>query len=269
MSLWHAILLGAIQGLTEFLPISSDGHLVLADVLLDLPLTGRDALGFDILLHAGSLLAILLSYRLIWKNLIVNAFLGKRDAWKLIGLLIIATVPGVIAGLLFADAISELRSLRAAGLGFLVTALVLIVGERLGRRREQKEISLENIGVGRALLMGIAQAIAILPGVSRSGSTISTGRATGLARSGALDFSFLMALPIIGGAVAKTLVDALSGEVTFPIMSVSIAGLVTSFFVSILAITLLRILVVKRSLAVFAWYLLPLALIVLLMDIAG
>jgi len=269
MSLWHAILLGAIQGLTEFLPISSDGHLVLADVLLDLPLTGRDALGFDILLHAGSLLAILLAYRLTWKNLIVNALKGKRDAWKLIGILLIATIPGVIAGLLFEDAVSELRSLRAAGMGFLVTALVLIVGERLGRRRERAAIPLEDIGIGRALLMGLAQAIAILPGVSRSGTTISTGRATGLARSSALDFSFLMALPIISGAVAKTLLDAFNGEVAFPAMAVSITGLVTSFIVSILAITLLKILVVKRSLAVFAWYLLPLALIVLLMDIAG
>lgn len=269
MLLWHAIVLGVIQGFTEFLPISSDGHLVLANLLLKLPLTGRDALGFDILLHAGSLLAILISYWAIWKKLIVSALKGESDAWELIGLLAVATIPGVIAGLLFEDAVSDMRSLRAAGLGFLVTSLVLIAGERIGRRNTDDSLPLHRIGLWRAAMIGIAQAIAILPGVSRSGCTISTGRASGLARSTALDFSFLMALPIIGGAVAKTLLDALQGQVIFPAPAVSAAGLVTSFLVSLLAITLLRILVVKRSLAVFTWYLLPLGATLLLMDIAG
>ncbi len=133
MELWHAVLLGIIQGLTEFLPVSSDGHLVLADVLLSLPLEGRDALGFDILLHAGSLLAILIAYATLWKNLILDILKGKRDALVLMMLIIVATIPGVIAGLLFEDAVSNMRSLYAAGTGFLVTAAILIAGEWFGK----------------------------------------------------------------------------------------------------------------------------------------
>jgi undecaprenyl-diphosphatase len=266
MQIWHAIVLGFIQGLTEFLPISSDGHLVLADVLLDLPLEGADALGFDILLHAGSLLAILIGFFAVWKKLLLSALRGERDSWKLIALLIVATIPGVIAGLVLEDAIGNMRSLRAAGLGFLVTAAVLIVGERIGSRRHADNTDLSRIGFGRALAIGIAQAIAILPGVSRSGSTISTARALGIARTSALEFSFLMALPIIGGAVAKTMLDVFDGEVLFPAASVCITGFVTAFIVSMAAIALLKLLVVKRSLAVFAWYLLPLGVIILLID---
>ena len=266
MSLWQAIIVGIVQGVTEFLPISSDGHLVLADSLLHLPMHGRDALGFDILLHAGSLLAILIAYAAIWKRLAIDALAGKRDAWKLIGLLIIATIPGVIAGLLFEDAVGNMRSFTAAGLGFLTTGLVLVAGETIGRRKTAMTL-LSNVGWKRALLVGVAQAVAILPGVSRSGCTISTGRALGLERRTALDFSFLMALPIIGGAVAKTGLDAFKGEVLFPGTSICIAGFVTSFIVSCAAIMLLKLLVARRSLAIFSWYLIPLGLILVLRDV--
>lgn len=266
MSLFHAALLGLIQGFTEFLPVSSDGHLVLVGTLLDLPLEGRDALGFDILLHAGSLTAILIAYFGIWKKLVLSALNRERDAWIVIGLLAVATVPGVIAGLFFEDAVSGLRSLTAAGVGFLVTGTVLILGEATGRMRNASEMRMEKIGVARALLIGCAQAVAILPGVSRSGCTISTARAIGLERRTALDFSFLMALPIIGGAVAKTLLDAFDGTVVFPAPSVAFTGLVVSFVVSMAAITLLKRLVVKRSLGVFAWYVLPLGVLCILAE---
>lgn len=266
MHIWHAIVLGIIQGLTEFLPISSDGHLVVADVLLNLPLGGQDALGFDILLHAGSVLAILIVYFSVWKQLITSALAGERNAWIVIGLLVVATIPGVIAGLLLEDIVSNMRSLQAAGLGFLATALILITGERIGRKLPEKRVALHNVGVWRAVMIGCAQAVAILPGVSRSGSTISIGRALGLERTLALDLSFLMALPIIAGAVAKTLVDALRGEVLFPSLGVSLTGLVVSFIMSMCAIALLRVLVVKRSLAIFAWYLIPLGTLLVLLS---
>lgn len=269
MTIFHAALLGLVQGFTEFLPVSSDGHLVLTNLLFDIPLNGRDALGFDILLHAGSLVAILIAYFAIWKKLVLSALRGERDAWILIGLLVVATIPGVIAGLLFEDGVSELRSLRAAGIGFIVTGSVLIAGEAIGKMRNASEMRMEKIGVIRALLIGCAQAIAILPGVSRSGCTISTARALGLERRTALDFSFLMALPIIGGAVAKTLLDALQGTVAFPAAAVSVTGLAVSFVVSMAAITLLKRLVVKRSLAVFSWYVLPLGALLLIADVAG
>lgn len=265
MSIWQAIIVGIVQGITEFLPISSDGHLVLADTLLHLQ-SGRDGLGFDILLHAGSLLAILLVYRAVWFDLLLRFVRLEKNAVRMIGLLLVATVPGVVAGLVFEDAITELRSFTAAGLGFIVTGLVLIVGEEIGRRRALKNDDLASIGWSQALLIGIAQAIAILPGVSRSGSTISTGRALGLPRSAALDFSFLMAAPIVAGAVGKILIDAWQGHVVFPATPVSLTGFLTSFIVSMFAILLLKMLVVRRSLAVFSGYLFILGTILLVAD---
>lgn len=265
MQLWQSVILGIIQGLTEFLPISSDGHLVVAGLFLDLPAEGGDALGFDILLHAGSVLAILMLYFSLWREIMVSMARGDRAAWRLAGFLAIATIPGVAAGLLLDDLIGGMRSLTAAGAGFLMTAAVLVAGESIGRRRAA-DTDLHAVGVMRALLIGCAQAVAILPGVSRSGSTISIGRALGLARPAALDFSFLMALPIISGAVAKTMVDALRGEILFPPASACAAGFLASFVVSMLAIRLLKLLVVRRSLGLFAWYLVPLGAALLAID---
>ncbi len=255
MTLWQAVIIGMVQGLTEFLPVSSDGHLVLAGILLQIPLDGGDALGFDVLLHGGSLLALLLLYRRTWTALLTGAVSGTNGARRMLGMLAVGTLPGVIAGLWFQDAIGEMRSLTAAGLGFVVTGVVLIAGEAIGRGRAQQE---ERVTVPRALSIGIAQAAAILPGVSRSGSTISVGRALGMDRKAALDFSFLLAAPIIAGAVAKTLLDAWTGAVLFPPVAPSVAGFLASFAVSVLAIHLLRLLVAQRSLALFSWYLLPL-----------
>lgn len=261
MSFLQAIILGVIQGITEFLPVSSDGHLVLADYFLHVSSEGRDALGFDVLLHAGSLLALFIGYAATWKRLALSAVRMERDAWKLILFLIIATVPGAVAGLFFEDVIAgSLRSLNAAATGFLVTAAALIIGEAIGsRRRSSADQSLSKISIVHVLLMGCAQALAILPGVSRSGLTTATGRALGLHRSLALDFSFLMAVPIIGGAVAKTLLDAWMGEIAFPSASIALTGLAVSFIVSLGAIGFLRFFVGRYSLAWFAWYLLPLA----------
>lgn len=254
-----ALLLGALQGLTEFLPISSDGHLVLVSRLLGETLEGRSALGFDILLHAGSLLALLLMDRVFWWKTLSCAARGQRPALRLLGLLIIATVPAAIAGVLLEDLIADrLRTPMAAGIGFLVTAGVLWAGEEIGRYSRK---GIEGVDGPRAFLLGCAQAVAILPGVSRSACTASFARVLGLERRAAIDFSFLMAVPVIGGAVAKTALDALSGEVTFPPPSISLVGFAASFAVSLGAIVLLRRLVVRFSLAWFAVYLVPLGLL--------
>lgn len=266
MSIWQAIVVGIVQGITEFLPISSDGHLVLVDALLHLPLQGRDALGFDILLHAGSLLAILIVYRHIWIDLLLRSIRCEQRALRMVGLLVVATIPGVIAGVFYADAISALRSYTAAGFGFIATGIVLVVGEEIGKRRALRNDDLPSLGFSQVILIGIAQAIAILPGVSRSGSTMSMGRALGLPRSAALDFSFLMAAPIVAGAVAKTGVDAWQGAVVFPAFPISFVGFLTSFIVSIFAMILLKILVARRSLSVFSWYVIPLGFVLLLAD---
>lgn len=259
-----ASLLGALQGLTEFLPISSDGHLVLLSNLLGDTLSGRSALGFDILLHAGSLAALLLADRAMWWKLLTSAFRRDRASMRLLALLILATIPAAIAGLLFEDAIAgRLRTPTAAGVGFLATALLLCAGEQIGRRAKG---GIDRVDWARAFLLGCVQSVAILPGVSRSASTSSFGRVFGLDRRAAIDFSFLMAVPIIGGAVAKTMIDAARGEVAFPELSVSLAGLAASFAVSLFAIFLLRRFVARFSLSWFALYLVPLAVFAIAYD---
>lgn len=257
MPLLHAIILGAIQGLTEFLPISSDGHLVVANLLLGVSLSGRDALGFDILLHGASLLAILLVERALWWKILSSPFRKDRESMKLFLLLAVSVIPAGIAGFLYEEVIAgELRSIVYAALGFIMTGFVLILGESIGRNGRR---GMESITLGRTILIGCAQAVALLPGVSRSGCTMSMGRALGLTRETALRFSFLMVVPAIVGALAKTALDVADGSVVFPPLLSSLTGFVTAFIVSIFAMLLLRTFVARFSLAWFAWYLFPLA----------
>jgi undecaprenyl-diphosphatase len=263
MEVLDAIILGATQGVTEFLPISSDGHLVVAQRLLGIETVGRDALGFDILLHCGSLLAIAVGFRDVWTSLVRGLIEREAAAWRTAGFIAIATVPGVIAGLLLQDVVAEMRSLTAAAVGFLITAACLIVGERVGKARPDRA---SGPTAAEALLIGVAQACAILPGVSRSGLTVATGRALGVGRESALNFSFLMAVPIISGAVAKTALDVFDGEVIFPAASTSAAGFAASLVVSLCAILFLRRFVKRNSFAWFAWYLVPLALLLIAED---
>lgn len=264
MDLFGAIIRGAVQGLTEFLPVSSDGHLVVIGHYLGETDVGRDALGFDILLHCGSLIAILVGFRDVWTALLRGLAAREKAAWRTAGLLVLATVPGVIAGLFFHDAVAGMRSLTAAAVGFLATAACLVAGEWAGKVRDARGDSPGFLG---SIVVGVAQALAILPGVSRSGLTVSAARALGMSRDGALDFSFLMALPIIGGAVAKTFLDAFEGSVVFPALPVSAAGFGTSLVVSLAAIAFLRRFVRRNSVAWFAWYLVPLALLLLADDL--
>ncbi len=269
MSLLNAVIFGVIQGLTEFLPISSDGHLVIFERFFHWTLVGRDALGFDVLLHGASLLALVILYGRTWMRLLAAPFTGDLDGTRVLLLLILSAVPGAIAGLLLGDVIAlQLRSLTAAAIGFLITAFVLIIGERVGARRAHAQTR-EHLTVVQVIFLGIAQAIAILPGVSRSGLTISTGRLLGMSRREAVDFSFLMAAPIIAGAVGKTLLDAWSGTILFPPFPVAFVAFVTTFIVSMLAIIILRSFVRSFSLAWFAVYLIPLALFLLLLDLGA
>ncbi len=264
MDLVTAVILGVIQGVTEFLPVSSDGHLVVASLFLGGELDGRDALGFDILLHCGSLIAIVIGFRDVWFRLLRDLLLWKSTAWKLALLLVLGTIPGALAGLFFEDVIAgDLRTLSAAAVGFLITAAFLVAGEWIARKRATYD---GPVTIVITILVGIAQALAILPGVSRSGLTVSMGRALGMKREDALNFSFLLALPIITGAVLKNFIDSFDGIVVFPPVHVSVAGFGTSMIVSVIAILFLRRFVRTYSFAWFAIYLIPLAVYVLGFD---
>ncbi len=191
-----AYILAVVQGITEFLPISSDGHLVIIQSLL-----GRAEFGlaFDVALHMGTLFAVVWVFRRDLLDLLRDCLAGRL---QLLIWLFVASLPAGIVGLLCEHWIEEtFQSRRMAGAGLLVTAAVLLLGERARRARGREEEATDApLRLSDALLIGCAQAIAILPGVSRSGSTISVGLMRGLGTAQAARLSFLMSVPAVAGA---------------------------------------------------------------------
>jgi len=244
MSYLDALFLGLLQGLTEFLPVSSSGHLVLAQSLLGVKQPG---VSFEVIVHLGSLLAVLIFFRGPIIRMIFSVFDRqlKRER-ATIGYLIVATLPAAILGVLLEDyfAAAFSRPLYAALMLFVTGGILLSTRLAVNRRRSLTWRS--------ALGMGLAQALAILPGISRSGSTISAGLHAGLEPSEATQFSFLMAVPAIGGATllkAKQLLDLpadLAGRYL-------LAALV-SFLMSLVAVYLVLAAVRRGRFEYFAYY---------------
>ena len=260
MSVTQALVLGIIQGLTEFLPISSSGHLVLLEEFWKIPLSAKELQGFDVILHTGTLGALLLCYWKTWLKLL-QSFIKPGNAYRALLLaLIVATIPAIFAGVLVQDLIADtFRTPQLIGWAFIATALVLILGERFPEKHRALELPRM-----RALWIGCAQVLALIPGISRSGFTISAGRAAGLSRREALDFSFLMATPVIAGATMLTVVKSVNRSmIPLPFGTISI-GFFSSFFVSMLAIVFLRKWVATQSLAWFAIYLVPVGILLVL-----
>ncbi len=254
MSLLEAILIGIIQGATEFLPISSDGHLVLVPAILGLPQPDLVLIG---LVHAGTLLAILAYF---WRDIvtILRAVLGglarRRpfdDANARLGyFMVLGSIPAAIVGLLAMDFFEkQFGSPTVAALGLLVTAAFLIVGERL--RRGTK--SLDRLTWVDTLIIGSFQVLALLPGVSRSGTTIATGLGRGLDRPTAARFSFLVGLPAIAGAGLLSIIDIFSAQGSLP-LTYYLAAFVTAAVVGYLCITFLLNWVKGHTLYPFAIY---------------
>jgi len=193
-SVFQAIVLGAIQGLTEFLPVSSSAHLILVPWLLRWQDPG---LAFDVALHLGTLLALLVYYWRDWLDMGLSLAIGNRLPRRLLYLLIVASVPGAIIGVLLekqAESIFRSPPLIAATMTTL--GLFLLIADWYG----SKIRNIDDLTVLDALLIGLSQGLAIIPGVSRSGATITTARILGIDRADAANFSFLMATPIIAGA---------------------------------------------------------------------
>ena len=207
MTIWIAMLLGFVQGVAEFLPVSSSGHLLLIQKMFGIT---EGAMFFTVMLHLATLVAVFIVY---WPTLIE---LIKRPFQKTVGLLIVATIPAVLIAVLskmiapveaFFDAADAGQYL---GFGFLLTSLLLFISDHVrhtqidenGEKVEKKGKKLKNMQVTDALIIGCMQGVGVLPGVSRSGSTISGALFAGLNRKTAADFSFLMSIPaILGGAV--------------------------------------------------------------------
>jgi len=257
MSTAQALFLGLLQGFTELLPVSSSGHLALAEQYFAVRIP-QGLLGFDVLLHAGSLLALLLCYHKTWVRIIRSPFVADRAGMRMFMLLIIVTIPAGLAGIFFGEALDAMRSPFALGTGFLVSAAVLLVAERVPGKRP-----FTSLKVWEVLCIGIAQACALLPSVSRSGVTIAASRWLKLKRGDAVDFSFFMAVPAIAGATLFTVVKVVNGSMAVPSFAVSSAGFLSSFGASILAIFALRVFVQRFSTAWFALYLIPLSILLL------
>lgn len=227
-----AILLGLVQGLTEFLPVSSTAHLVLAQKLFGLD-ADRFGLTFDVALHMGTLLAVFLYFRRTWLGLARDLFSSRR---RVPLLLIVATIPGVLAGVLLEGVVSrELRNPLLIAAMFAVGSVIFIIAERIGSQRRQ----VDGLSVADAVIIGAAQAIALVPGLSRSGMTISAGLGRGLQRSEATAFSFLLSTPIIAGAGAKTLLDLRKASVVFEQPGIVAVGFLVSFVAGLAAVSFL------------------------------
>lgn len=251
----QVIFLGLLQGITEFFPISSSGHLVLAEKVFGLHLDPQALLALNVLLHAGTLCALLLVYRSKWIALATCMFTGNTADKKLLLLIVLATLPAVVIGGLGGDAVTGVFfSSFAIGISFFCTAIFLWLGEQYGRKQSSGHISWL-----AAISIGFAQAVALVPGISRSGSTISVARLFGLNRAQAMDFSFLMAVPALCGAVVLTLISFAKNTVVLPSLQVLLLGFAVSFVTSIFAILFLRRFVQRSSLAWFSIYLLIIA----------
>ena len=260
MTPFQAIALGMIQGLSEFLPISSSAHLTLAPWLFGWEDPG---LAFDVALHFGTLLAVLWYFRMEWLTLIRAAFgivtTGRIETpeKRRVVYLIIATIPGAIGGyLLQSRAESAFRSPQLIAIALIILGVVLWIVDKLA---DQRRILGEMRWVD-ALLIGLSQVIALIPGVSRSGSTITTARGLRFDRESAAEFSFLMSMPIIAAAVVLEGPKALAqGGLTGELMS----GVVASAISGWLAISILMRYVSRHSYGIFAAYRVILGLAVL------
>lgn len=251
MTVFQALVLGILQGLAEFLPISSSAHLALAPWVFGWPEPG---LAVDIALHVGTLVAVLVYFRDEWMRLLVAAFEIARTRriegveQRRVLYLIVATIPGAIAGVLLNDyAESTFRSPALIASALAVMGLVLWYVDRTrpaGR-------PLESLGWSDAILIGIAQAAALLPGVSRSGATITAGRALSFDRASAATFSFLMSMPIIAAAAVFKVPHLLrEGGASLPLL----VGVLASAISGWLAIAVIMRYVRSHSYGIFAAY---------------
>jgi undecaprenyl-diphosphatase len=255
------ILLGIVQGLSEFLPISSSGHLVLLQRALDMPETG---LALEILLHVGTLVAVLAVFWRDWWDMLRHPF--KSHAVRL---LIVATLPTVVVALLFEDFLDQVFGGWFLGISFLITSALLLASDwlahRSGRTGKRHKDQVEDMRYTQALAMGAMQAVAIVPGISRSGSTIVGGLAAGVSRQTAAKFSFLMsAIATVGSLVfkLKDMIDA-GGAVFEGGMLAAALGMAAAAISGYLTIRWMLRLIQRISLKWFGLYTAILGLLVL------
>lgn len=249
LSWWEGLVLGLVQGLTEFLPISSSGHLVLAEELVGFRSPG---LTLEIALHLATLLSVFIAYRSRITALVQGLFRRERSAWRYAMLMVIGSVPAAVAGLLFRDWFAAtFESGVSLGVQFILTGLIL-----LATRPALPTATRQEIGVGAALLIGVAQAFAILPAISRSGATIATALWLRIAPGPAAEFSFLMSIiAILGSGVLEARHLTSTAGLLSPGL---LLGFVAAMLSGIWAIRFLVALLARQRFHAFAGYCLAL-----------
>ena len=234
----QALVMGLVQGLTEFLPVSSSGHLVIVPFLFGWDDVFLNSLAFSVMLHIGTLVALLAYFRADWLRLVPAGFAAVRDRSfqgdpdrKLAWLLLAATIPAAIVGFLFSDIFEgDIRQPGFVAATLVVGGVILFVADRVGGRTKGVADVTFPVSIG----IGVAQALALVPGISRSGISISAGRFAGLDREAAARFAFLMATPITAGAILFEAIKLVSGEAGLeveiaPLIVGAVAALVSGF----------------------------------------
>jgi len=254
MGIIQSIILGLVQGLTEFLPVSSSGHLVIFQKLMGLK---EAPIFFDTLIHLGTLTAVVFFLRR--EIVAILRTLADKGTQRLIFNLVLATIPAVAAGLLLRDIIGEVfNSLTIVGFGLLFTSLILFLTKFAKKKKEIGQLSWVD-----SLFVGIFQAFSILPGVSRSGSTVSAGLYRGLESESAFRFSFLMAIPVILGAGILQIGDIQSNFSSASLIS-NLIGFVVSVVAGFLALGILEKIMLRGKVHYFSIYCLILGVLVII-----
>lgn len=262
MNLYQAVVLGVVQGMSEFLPVSSSAHLVLTPWLLGWPDPG---LSYDVALHVGTLAAILACFWRDWWSYLADGLLrGRQPERRLFWSLALATLPAAGAGLLLQDlAASTLRAPALIAVNLMLMGLILAWADRRSERRRGQDLAA--FGVGAGLAVGLFQALALVPGVSRSGITITAALLLGFSREAAARFSFLLSAPVIAGAALLQLRHLPAGAVADPAFA---AGVVASAVAGFLSIRFLLRLLRGGNYLPFVYYRLALGIVVLALAAA-
>lgn len=262
----NAIIFGIVQGVTEFLPISSSGHLVILHRFISLPV--QNELAFDVVLHSATLLAVIWFFREDISRLLkswLKSFTGYRDEFsKISWLIILATVPAGLAGWLFGDIIeSVFRSPIVVAVMLIVVGALFIVLEKVGRKTDE----LKNLNWSKSLIIGLVQAIALIPGTSRSGITIIAGLFAGLKREAAVRFSMLLSIPVIFGASAAKIPQIFKADFIGKESALLAIAFFVSFISGIVAIKYFLKFAKEHSLNVFAFYRFVLAIAIIIIYV--
>lgn len=276
MTYWTAIILGLVQGVAEFLPISSSGHLAILQNFLHLG-SADEHLLFDVLLHLGTLAAVILAF---WRDVsglvregLCMVYLKKlrrgqkpdRLKRRTIWFIILGTLP-LFAVIFIKDAVESLYSNTFfIGFALLLTGGLLFAADRMGHGNKNEK----NATLGDILLVGLAQALAVTPGLSRSGTTISVGMLRGFDRSFAVRFSFLLSIPAVLGANILTLVDAVQAGINASLLPMYLAGVAAAFVSGYMALYLLRMMVQRGRFGGFAYYCWGAGLVTLILSLVA